>query len=240
MNESKPEAAPHKIDSAEPVSTQAPPTDTWPSNYSTTGTAPGDGAAEAKTSVESYSTSNESVGKENATEMGEKKPTSWISRLLSPWESEGNKSNPLATAWDHNSAGKTESAPPPPQQTEEPKAAEYPESEHVSNDPVADEQVTDAHYAENQNNFSAQLHQPSPSVEGKSSEEIPSLATASPSITSAETYVANANGTNDPEMDAVVANVLSKLSPEVLQAVTREILKPVIAAMVAEEMKSKK
>jgi hypothetical protein len=42
------------------------------------------------------------------------------------------------------------------------------------------------------------------------------------------------------EVDAMVAKVLSKLSPEVLQAVTRELLKPVIAALVADELKSKK
>jgi len=42
------------------------------------------------------------------------------------------------------------------------------------------------------------------------------------------------------EVDAMVAKVLSKLSPEVLQAVTRELLKPVIAALVEDELKSKK
>jgi len=41
-------------------------------------------------------------------------------------------------------------------------------------------------------------------------------------------------------MDDLVAKVLAKLNPEVLQAVTREILKPVVEAMVQEEMKSKK
>ena len=43
-----------------------------------------------------------------------------------------------------------------------------------------------------------------------------------------------------PSMDDLVAKVLAKLNPEVLQAVTREILKPVVEAMVQEEMKSKK
>ena len=43
-----------------------------------------------------------------------------------------------------------------------------------------------------------------------------------------------------PSMDDLVAKVLANLSPEVLQAVTREILKPVVEAMVKEEMKSKK
>jgi len=37
-----------------------------------------------------------------------------------------------------------------------------------------------------------------------------------------------------------VAKVLAKLSPEMLQAVTREILKPVVEAMVRDEIISKK
>jgi hypothetical protein len=43
-----------------------------------------------------------------------------------------------------------------------------------------------------------------------------------------------------PSMDDLVAKVLARMSPEVLQAVTREILKPVVEAMVKEEMNSKK
>jgi CheY-like chemotaxis protein len=42
------------------------------------------------------------------------------------------------------------------------------------------------------------------------------------------------------EVDEMVAKVLSKLSPEVMQAVTRELLKPVIASLVQDELKSKK
>ena len=37
-----------------------------------------------------------------------------------------------------------------------------------------------------------------------------------------------------------MARVLANMSPEVLQAVTREILRPVVEAMVKEELKSKK
>ena len=43
-----------------------------------------------------------------------------------------------------------------------------------------------------------------------------------------------------PSMDDLVARVLAKMNPEMLQAVTREILKPVVEAMVKEELKSKK
>src|SRR5260370_42474518 len=46
--------------------------------------------------------------------------------------------------------------------------------------------------------------------------------------------------TPQPDMDALVANVLAKMSPEMLQAVTREILKPVVAAMIRDEINAKK
>jgi hypothetical protein len=42
------------------------------------------------------------------------------------------------------------------------------------------------------------------------------------------------------EVDAMVAKVLSRLSPEVMQAVTRELFKPIIASLVQDELKSKR
>lgn len=44
----------------------------------------------------------------------------------------------------------------------------------------------------------------------------------------------------EPNMDELVARVLSKMNPDVLQKVTREILKPVIEAIVRDEIDSKK
>jgi len=59
-----------------------------------------------------------------------------------------------------------------------------------------------------------------------------------------ETAPASKPGTAAPaserKMDDLVAKVLAKLSPDVLQAVTREILKPVVEAMVRDELNSKK
>ena len=43
-----------------------------------------------------------------------------------------------------------------------------------------------------------------------------------------------------PNMDQLVARVLAKMNPDVLQKVTREILKPVIEAIVRDELDSKK
>jgi CheY-like chemotaxis protein len=44
----------------------------------------------------------------------------------------------------------------------------------------------------------------------------------------------------EPDMDELVARVLGKMNPEMLQKVTREILKPVIEAIVRDEINSKK
>ncbi len=43
-----------------------------------------------------------------------------------------------------------------------------------------------------------------------------------------------------PNMDELVARVLSRMSPDVLQKVTRDILKPVIEAIIQDELNSKK
>jgi CheY-like chemotaxis protein len=43
-----------------------------------------------------------------------------------------------------------------------------------------------------------------------------------------------------PDMDALVARVVAKMSPEVLQRVTQEILKPVIEALIKDELASKR
>lgn len=68
--------------------------------------------------------------------------------------------------------------------------------------------------------------------------EEPADATVSePSVSGAKIPIA-APALSD--MDAIVAKVLANLSPEVLQAVTREILKPVVEAIVRDELKQKK
>jgi CheY-like chemotaxis protein len=43
-----------------------------------------------------------------------------------------------------------------------------------------------------------------------------------------------------PDMDALVARVIDKMNPEVLKKMTHEFLRPVIAAIIQEELKSKK
>jgi len=55
-----------------------------------------------------------------------------------------------------------------------------------------------------------------------------------------EVVSGHAGPTTEVDMDALVAKVFARMSPDVLQAVTREILKPVIAAILEDELKLKK
>jgi hypothetical protein len=45
---------------------------------------------------------------------------------------------------------------------------------------------------------------------------------------------------SQPKMDDLVARVLFRMNPDILQKVTREILKPVIEAIIQDELNSKK
>lgn len=73
-------------------------------------------------------------------------------------------------------------------------------------------------------------------------EEQPSMASArEPAIAEPATVEPTAAvHLSEPDMDELVARVLGKMNPEVLQRVTREILKPVIEAIVRDEISSKK
>ena len=59
------------------------------------------------------------------------------------------------------------------------------------------------------------------------------------SVVASETVSASAVRTQ-AEMDELVAKVLSKISPEVLHAAAMEMLKPVITALIENEVKDKK
>ena len=59
-------------------------------------------------------------------------------------------------------------------------------------------------------------------------------------VTASETEVAPAAGMQQLDMDALVARVLAKMNPDVLQKVTQEILKPVIEAIIKAELDAKK
>jgi CheY-like chemotaxis protein len=150
----------------------------------------------------------------------------WFSSSSSPWDSEIQKANRLASTWDSGAV-----APASPAATngsgksaEPPIASETVQAviEEAALPTAAVEAIREeaAQVAENATQTAAQQTSGETSFYARQEAEEAAAQTQS--------------------MDDLVAKVLAKLSPDVLQAVTREILKPVVEAMVKEEMKSKK
>jgi hypothetical protein len=164
---------------------------------------------------------------------------SWFSVSSSPWEGEIQKASQLASSWD------TPTVPAPKNGNE--KAAEASQEartviEEAALPPATVEAIREeaAQVAEDAT-FILETPETVSSEGGGfyareegevlESNNLPAQATAP-----AAPPAANAA----PNMDDLVAKVLAKMNPEVLQAVTREILKPVVEALVQEELKSKK
>jgi CheY-like chemotaxis protein len=149
---------------------------------------------------------------------------SWFSTPSSPWDSEIQKANRLASTWDSEAV--TTSSPAATNGTG--KAAElFVTSETVQ--AVIEEAALPPAAVEAIREEAAQVAEDAAQAAEHSTADGPS--------THAPEEVAPASA---PSMDDLVARVLANMSPEVLQAVTREILRPVVEAMVKEELKSKK
>ncbi len=153
---------------------------------------------------------------------GPEKPAadSWYSAASSPWDGEAQKANQLASAWDVPAA----SAPAPSETRDvaEPAEMTFVEEEGPAESAAMEEAVLPASTVEAIREEAAHLAESAfketPAAKpGEEPEESPEATT-----------------------DDLVAKVLAKLSPEMLQAVTREILKPVVAAIVREELNNKK
>jgi CheY-like chemotaxis protein len=153
-----------------------------------------------------------------------------VSVPSNPWDAEIEKANKLASAWD--TAVPATAPPASSNGTEKTAEAVSEETQKVIEEAALPAAAVEAireeaahvaedatHAVEHQNADGTSFYAPEALVEAPA-------AAASPAPT--------------PSMDDLVARVLAKMSPEVLQAVTREILKPVVEAMVKEEMKSKK
>ncbi len=148
---------------------------------------------------------------------------SWFSVPSNPWNTEMEKANRLASAWD----------------TAVPVAAPL-----ASNNGA--EKATEA-ASEPTPKVIEEADLPAAAVEAIREEAVQvtegATLTAEEQASSESFYArheAAEAAASQSSMDDLVAKVLANLSPDVLQAITREILKPVVAAMVKEEMKSKK
>lgn len=137
---------------------------------------------------------------------------SWFSVAPSPWEAEAQKASHLASTWDTVAVQAPKEAEPP---VVDEGTSAYP------SDPLISEETT---------------------IPAATVEVIRKEAVHVAKSVAQETPVAGsmAKTAAEADMEAVVAKVLTKLNPDVLQALTREILKPVIESMVKDELNAKK
>ena len=139
----------------------------------------------------------------------------WFSRPTSPWDTDAQKMNPLAASWD---AGKT-----------------------ATSGNVAPEAAT-----EQGHESSHQLGHETPDHEARSNDSQASLDEVAAVVSDdlhgdqAGSHAEQSAAWHDAEMDALVAKVLAKMNPEVLQTLMREILKPVVTAIVEDELRVKR
>ncbi|MGC1618621.1 MAG: response regulator [Candidatus Acidiferrum sp.] len=169
--------------------------------------------------------------------------SSWFSVASSPWEAEAQKANRLASAWDAPVKSEPEvNAVPEPEGAPAPSGAYAAVEEEVVREVTLPEDpgaTVDALAPSLSEAVKAKVEEaalPAATVEAIREEAQHVAETA---VQEAPTVEANAK-TPETSMEDMVAKVLSKMSPEMLQAVTREILKPVVEAMVRDELKAKK
>jgi hypothetical protein len=224
--------------------------------------APGPELLESKTILETQVASEPEVAPviESAPEPSVQEPAkpnganSWFSTSSSPWEAEAQKANKLASNWDAPAAPSASVVSEPiveeAQPVEEAHAeapvsydfvSEAPSEEPVSYVPdpglVGNEVVAHTRLPELISDGSISPE----TVENIRQETSSALESVSQSVVEKPAEAsAKTPDSSQPDMDLLVANVLAKMSPEMLQAVTREILKPVVAAMIRDEIKAKK
>jgi hypothetical protein len=185
-----------------------------------------------------------------------KEGNTWFSTSSSPWEAEAQKANQLASTWDAPSApAASELVMEEPRIEEAPQAVEPAQAD----EPITYDFISEApseepvHYVPDPGLVSNEVvaHNPLPELISDGSISPETVETirqetsyALESVTDAPQKPAETSATiaekSQRDMDTLVANVLAKMSPEMLQAVTREILKPVVAAMIRDEMNAKK
>ena len=170
---------------------------------------------------------------------------SWMAGALSPWEAELQRASDLASTWDSakiapaavvdetsvteaflDSGLMATAHEHVVEAIEEAKAEQPVETapEIESGAPI--ESLYSPAASEVEKTLDAALHEP---------EAVASEAVAEP----APVPASNGAAPVATDMDELVARVLAKMSPDVLQAVTREILKPVVEALVKDELNKK-
>ncbi|MGB8459020.1 MAG: response regulator [Candidatus Acidiferrum sp.] len=157
--------------------------------------------------------------------------SSWYSAVSSPWDTEAQKASRLASTWDAPTTSASE-----PNAISEAPASDLIHDVVAKEDPAATVDALTPRLSEDVKAKVEEAALPAATVEAIREEAQHVAETAVQEAPAVET------NTKAPEssMEDMVAKVLSKMSPEMLQAVTREILKPVVEAMVRDELNTKK
>jgi CheY-like chemotaxis protein len=173
---------------------------------------------------------------------------SWMAGSVSPWEAELERASQLTSTWDNakiatdlpveqNSAPEAFLDPVTTSSTYEPSvesAAEPAVVEATSEELPAIESLLTTETKEFLQEETAHVvaEEMPLALEQASEQQVSAYASQVVSEPAAAPSPA-------PNMDEIVAKVLAKMNPEVLQAVTREILKPLVEAMIKDELTKK-
>ena len=246
-----PQSAPVVAQPSTPVPTTPFATNLWAPAASTTGQP--DASSKTATAVEEAAPvpKHEEAAPQKAEistpaappPAAEKKPgeSGWFSTSSSPWESEIKKANQLASSWDS-----PVTLPSAPEASNGSAPASVPAEVSESAKAVIEQAALPAATVEAIREEAAQVAEEAAKVAEEAPQDAAQEGTGETSFYAPEALAPDAAApaaaapVPTPSMDDLVAKVLAKMSPDVLQAVTREILKPVIEAMVKEELKGKK
>ena len=172
--------------------------------------------------------------------------SSWFSSVPSPWDAEAQKASRLASTWDTSTASAPESSAPAANAAPEtPETPFYSGAQDIVHEEVSREDpaaTVDALAQVLSDEASARVVEvalPAATVEAIREEAQHVAETA---VQQAPTVVdTNTNAkAPEPSMEDLVAKVLAKMNPDMLQAVTRDILKNVVESMVRDELNAKK
>jgi CheY-like chemotaxis protein len=177
---------------------------------------------------------------------------SWMAGAVSPWEAEIQCAAQLASTWDSVKITPTavvEEASPTEafldsglMTSAQESVVEPPVPAVAETEPEATEQV------EEEVPFGRSAYSAEPLLTPATEEilqqetahvvaqELPAVHESPATAPAATSQPAPAAA---PSMDEIVAKVLAKINPEALQAVTREILKPIVEAMIKDELNRK-
>ncbi len=178
--------------------------------------------------------------------------SSWFSSVPSPWDAEAQKASRLASTWDTPVANVPETSIPfiNASESSAPESGAVPETPFYSGTPdILHEEVVKGDPAATVDALTPVLSEevkakveeaalPAATVEAIREEAQHVAETAAQEAPAVETNT-NAKAP-EPSMEELVAKVLAKMNPDMLQAVTRDILKNVVESMVRDELNNKK